>query len=272
MSDLLTRRRLAALAVVGVSAVAAAGPAVAFDNILTMKKSELISGEISVVADEIRSQGEDCNRAAPNTIGGAVKGAMTLHVKIAMKGPDVEPLFQADCVASLRQLWDISGAIGALGSLTWAAVRQAIMQAIQSYVQGKVCQAVNQVAGMINNAVDDVNNELQNLGAEFDYLNGMSTGLARQNLFDYSSMTSEVAADQPIRYTVKTNPFVADAIKFDNAAPPVQWVIPPPPVPPVVNGKLVHPAQPAQGAPAQQAPAKPKDDGLMGRMSRIFEQ
>jgi len=246
-----------------------AGTSIAADgygNILSMQHSTLVASQTSVVADEIRAEGEECNRAADGTIGGAVKGAMTLHINIAKKAPDIEPLFQADCLTSLRQLWDISGAIGALGSLTWAAVRAAIMQAIQNYVQGRICQAVNQVAGMINGAIDDVNNQLRTIGSQFDYLNGMSTGLTHQALFNYSSLSSEVAADKPLIYAVQSNPYKGDAVHFENSsAANTMPMIPPPPAV-VMPGKKA--SEKTQAPPAQEK----KDDSLMSRMSRIFGQ
>lgn len=252
---------LAAFASAAVSADGVAG----FGNILTMRKSALVANEMSVVADEIRQEGEDCNQAADNTIGGAVKGAMQLHVNIAKKAPDIEPLFQMDCLSSLRQLWDISGAIGALGSITWAAVRQAILQAIQNYVQGRVCQAVNQVAGMINGAIDDVNNQLMNFGSQYDYLNGMSTGLAHRPLFNYTSLSELATADQPLVYAVQRTPFQGDAIRFENSTGTLPMIPPPPAL------QMPKPAAPGASDAAAQTPDKPADD-LLSRMMKVFDR
>lgn len=175
-------------------------------------EDELVSQQVSIVAESIRTEAEGCVTGTTNgTIGYSIKQALNMHTELASATPNVESLFDVsnNCFSGLSQIFDLSFAIPSLGSIIGAA-----SSAVVSYAEKKICSAVSEVTGMVTSPINKAIGNINGYGSITD-LNGLTNGLIRQGMSEIDpSLGAQYHPKREGTYTIGTNPFNASQTDF----------------------------------------------------------
>lgn len=188
-----------------VFSVGASVPVLAQDTMSTAT-SQLMSQQMSVVANSIHAETVDCGTGQrPGSIGHSIQQAMSMHIEIASTPVDVERLFEvgSDCFGGLSQIFDLSNSIPSLGSIISAA-----QTALLRFAEKKVCTVARDMSTMVT---APINQSLANISglSSFGDLNGMTNGLIHNGLSRIDPYLGQhyIGPLPGTTYTVDTNPF-----------------------------------------------------------------
>lgn len=137
-------------------------------------KSELLSDQISVIAQAKIKEAEECaTGTVEGTVGYAINISLKAHLEMASAMPNVEKLFDVnkDCFSGLSSLIDLSFAIPSLATII-AAAQAAVME----YAKKKICSAVAEVTTMVTSPINQAIGTINGI-AGFGNLNGLTAGL-----------------------------------------------------------------------------------------------